>query len=648
MKTILSFVFISFSIIAFGQNATTADQLNKKNKKKYAEALELIKNYEPAKAIDVLQEIVKDNPDFYLAYYKMGFQYIKLKQRDNAFKVFSKAWQVKDASDAKLAQILSRLYEEKEDYKSAISVIDEHLTQLDNSDRDFDFFQKRINTLKFRKETFENPIDIEMKALPPEINGPEGDVLPALNADGSALVYTKIYAPQHMNSPFQKISQEDLFIAYINEDGQFNPAVPISELNTPQNEGAHCFSQDGRILIFTACEKPGMRQNGCDLYISFKKDGLWSEPVNMGPQINTRYWESQPSLSPDNKTLYFSSNRKGGYGKNDIWKVSLKNGKWTNAINLGPIINTKENEASPFIHADNATLYFRSNGHTGMGDYDLFVSRKQNDDWTKPLNLGYPINTIAEEGPLFIELNGKYGLYSTDKFNEKRNYDIYRFELPEHLRPNPASYIKFKVKDKVSQQALSSTITITVVNDSLNTIQLTTDKKGEALHIIQLGEYLLNVDNPAYIFYSDKIDIKDVSDLSEARTIEILLEPINKLEANTIDAMVLKNIFFESGSANLLPKSIPEIKSLNRFLHSDSKIALTIIGHTDDIGDEEDNMELSINRAKAVYDKLLELGADASRLKYEGLGETQPLVDNTSDENRSINRRTEFRIEIMD
>lgn len=613
--------------------------MDKRHRKSYEKALENIRNKETTKAIERLEEISKSYPVFYDARYKLGWQYLKLDSLEKAMHEFSSIYELTPAPDPKLALQLAELHEHFRQYDEAIDCIERLVQSLHPSDRIYQAIDRRFTELKFRKKAYTEPLDITIITLDSNINGPHGDYLPALNADGSIMIFTK-RLPMGEQHLFTRV-QEDLYMSYRNEEGEFLKAFPVKEINTMENEGAHCFSQDGRILIFTACNR-NRNKNGCDLYISFNKDGVWSRPRNMGPEVNSPAWESQPSLSPDNKTLYFSSTRKGGYGKRDIWKVELLANGWSQAQNLGPVINSRGNESSPFIHADNETLYFRSDEHLGMGDYDIFLSKKTKDTWSKPINLGYPINTSANEGALFMELDGTTAYYSSDTHSPD-NLDILSFEMPEHLRPKKVSYLKVKVSDAETSEPLATKIKLTEVADSLNTKTLTSDINGEAVSVLQTAEYLVNVNKQGYIFYSNNFKLADSTDLDKPTILDISLEPVSNIILNKKDkAFVLRNIFFESGSSRLLAKSEDEIENLAALLKNQNDIGIRIIGHTDNTGDAEMNQRLSEARAKAVHNALLEKQIDPSRLAYEGKGQSLPLADNSSKEGRAQNRRTEF------
>lgn len=288
----------------------------------------------------------------------------------------------------------------------------------------------------FRIDAMAHPVDFHPVNLGDAVNTGNDEYLPAVTADGKTLIFTR-RSPRTATTTAYTPEEEDFFLCQRNSNGQWEKAQRMpAPVNSTDNEGAQCLSYDGRIMLFTAC---GRRDGAgrCDLYQCVWHGNQWGKPRNMGPTINTGNWESQPSLSVDGQTLYFVSDRPGGYGGSDIWLTRRVDGAWTTPENIGPAINTAGNESGPFIHYDNQTLYFSSTGHIGMGGSDLFVSRRQPDgSWSKPENLGYPINTTNDESRLVVGANGSTAYFASDKLGGMGKNDIYCFELPTPMRAN--------------------------------------------------------------------------------------------------------------------------------------------------------------------------------------------------------------------
>ena len=424
-------------------------------------------------------------------------------------------------------------------------------------------------------------------------------------------------------------------------DNSWKPAKSLpGDINTNLNEGAQNISQDGEWLIFTGCNFPeGF--GSCDLYISYLTNQGWSAPENLGENINTEAWESAPGLSPDKRDLYFASNRPGGMGKSDIY-VCHRNpdGSWSAPENAGPEINTPGNESCPFIHADNQTLYFTSDGHTGYGGDDLFLVKKlPGNKWEKAINLGYPINTIENEGSLVIASDGKTAYYASDRSDSKGGLDLYTFELRSDVRPSRTLWVKGKVFDAKTRKGLPSAVELTDLSTHEVLSKVQTDETGSYLVTLPIGKnYAFNVNRKGYLFYSENFPLSDhVPD--STYNIDIPLEP---LLANA--TVILKNIFFDVNRYELKPESSTELDNIVELLKENPTLKIQISGHTDNVGKPADNLKLSNNRAAAVINYLVSKGIDAKRLSSKGWGETKPLADNTSEEGRAENRRTEMKV----
>ena len=473
--------------------------------------------------------------------------------------------------------------------------------------------------------------------------------MPSLTADGEKLVFVRVVG-----------RQEDFYLSQ-KKNGRWEEAIPLENINHPQlSEGAQSIAANGKSIVFTACErKEGMGR--CDLYIAEMKNGQWQPARNLGSPINTKGWESQPSLSADGNTLYFVSDRQGGQGLIDLW-VSRKDtaGHWGEPQNLGPTINTAEREQAPFIHPDGQTLYFMSDGHPGLGGFDIYFSRLQPDgSWGTPQNLGYPINTEANEGAFIVSLDGATAYFSTDRAGVldslmpedrkllRRASDIYSFELYPEARPQPVTYVKAIVREAGTRRPLIAEVDFIKLKSGQSHVQAQTDEEGEFLVVLPMGEdYALNVSKPGYLFHSENFALAEASSLTEPFLLEIELSPISEPTAGEPAAkpVILKNVFFETASAALRPESTAELTRLKDLLEDNPGLAIRINGHTDNVGSEEDNQLLSENRAKAVYDFLVEKGIPEERLQYKGYGESKPIATNYTAEGRQQNRRTEFEV----
>ena len=462
------------------------------------------------------------------------------------------------------------------------------------------------------------------------VNSAFSEYFPTISLDGKKLVFTRRVHG----------TNEDFYQSDLTNKG-WSLARPLDgNINSNDNEGALNISQDGQWLIFTGCNF----QNGfgsCDLFISYLTTEGWSAAENLGPNFNTEFWESAPSLSPDKRDLYFTSNRPGGYGGNDIYvSHRMENGHWSAPENMGPDINTGGDESTPFIHADNSSLYFTSNGLPGYGGTDLFVVRKTaNGGWSIPENLGYPINTIEDEGSLVVAADGKTAYYASDRADSHGLLDLYSFELRNDLRPAKTIWVKGKVYDKKTGKGLPSSVELGDLKNKRIISKLQTDETGNYLTTLPIGnDYAFNVNRKGYLFFSANFMLSNPS-ADSVYQIDIPLQPI---EANA--SIILKNIFFDVNQYELKPASQIELDDVVKLLKENPPVFIQINGYTDNVGKPADNLLLSENRAKSVVNYLKSKGIDPRRLSFKGYGETQPVQPNTTEAGRAQNRRTELKV----
>ena len=591
-------------------------------------------------AMELLEKAIKKDPKFTEAHLALAKNY-EVFQKYQGKMIYHYEQAIKSNPDSrKVLEAYLVLAKEKlllGKYKEAKLYAEKFLAFEETGESNKLEVQRIAASADFAQEKIANPLPFSPKPISPKINRKEYvQDFPALTADQNMMFFTAVPKKQIENR-----TGEDIFVS-IKIDGEWGEPMPLS-INTQANEGTCSISADGKVLVFTSCQ--GRKSYGsCDLYITERIGKEWTEPLNMGEYINSPYWDSQPSLSADGRTLFFVSNR-NKKNNHDIF-VSYRNeqGQWTPAQALPPPINTNKDEFSPFIHANGKTLFFSSEGHIGMGGLDLYSSEFENNQWTAPKNLGYPINTYLDQVSIFVTADGKKGYYGDRK--TKNNIEeaiIMEFDMPEAITVQiKTQYLKGRVLDAKTKKILEAEIDlINLANDKTES-SITSDKvTGEYLMVLnEQTEYALEVRKRGYAFKSMRFDFSDkkAEDLKPIE-MDILLNPIEK---GTI--FVLNNIFFDSGKWELREKSKAELKELIRFMQENPEVRGEISGHTDNVGDKKANQELSLKRAKSVYDYLLQGGLDAKRLTYKGYGETQPTAPNDTEENRQLNRRIEFKV----
>ena len=326
----------------------------------------------------------------------------------------------------------------------------------------------------------------------------------------------------------------------------------------------------------------------------------------------------------------------------DIWVSNLvKDGRWSEPVNLGGIVNTPGDEMSPFIHFDGKTLYFSSNGRPCMGGFDIFMSRfnKEDSTWSEPDNLGYPINTQTDEIGMVINSSGEVAYFSS-KINTLKGRDLYYFKMPESLRPDPVSYLKGKVVNKLTGKKLKATYELINLSTGKRVIQSFTDSEGYFLVCLPTGHnYGINVSSKDYLFYSENFMLE-----GEHSSIKPFEKTISLSPIQVGQQMSLHNVFFAFDSWELRDESLPELEKLFSLIESNHGLVVEIGGHTDSTGSDEHNLVLSEKRARVVRDYLINRGISPDRLHYKGYGEKVPLYDNASEEGKRKNRRTDIRI----
>lgn len=492
----------------------------------------------------------------------------------------------------------------------------------------------------FALNAIANPVPFDPQNMGPTINTNNDEYSPTLTVDEKTFIFTR-QVPRTDLTIHSMPFEEDFYLS-TRTDTLWETAVRMpAPINSHGNEGAQCIAPDGKTMYFTICNKSD-GFGSCDLYYAKRQGDLWSRPINMGNIVNSATWDSQPSISPDGNTLYFASARSGSVGNMDIWKTVWSDGSWQAPENLGPVINTKKGELSPFIHPDGQTLYFTSNGHIGMGGSDLYFSRMDTSgQWSEPVNLGYPINTHKDEGYLIVNGKGNKAYFASGQFNTEGGMDLYTFDLYEAARPVVVTYMQGKVFDKNTRQPLEAHFELIDLESGSMVVQSNSDPlTGEFLvSVPNEKNYALNVSREGYLFFSENFTLKGTHDRTDPFLKDV---PLQAMETGV--TVILKNIFFDFDKFDLLPQSRVELARLTDLLKKNPGMKIEIGGHTDNKGKREYNQLLSENRAKAVLEYLVLQGIDRSRLTAKGYGMEQPIDTNDTEEGRANNRRTEFKV----
>lgn len=587
-------------------------------------------------AADLLKKAIEKDDKFHEAYFRLATIYKAKGDLNEAEKLLLKADDLTQGQNAGVSFELGELYLLSGEYEKAIKYIDKYLAFGAKNSRRVEEANKIKSDANFALENMNLAAELNPQSLSDTVNAFPMQYFPVVTVDQQSIIFTR-----RLGTTMDY--DEDLVISRKNDDGRWGRPESLSEnINSEGNEGTCTISADGRMLIFTSCYgRPGY--GSCDLYISTRTGNEWSQPVNLGPKVNSSAWESQPSLSSDGRTLYFISNKGGGVGGRDIYVTTLDDkNQWTSPKNLGRGVNTPGDEVSPFIHPNNITLYFASNGLTGFGGFDIFYSERENNEWSEPKNIGYPINTSEDQVSLFITSDGKKGYYSHEvNNNPEQKGRIYEFNVPESVQVKySTSYVSGKVFDAETKEPLKADIELFDLKEDQREGLVSSDSlTGSYLMVLTEGsDYALYVNKKGYLFESLSFEY-ELDDNLEPVNIDIYLKPI-KSGASA----VLNNIFFDFDSYALQEKSKTELNKLVWFLKSNPTAKIEVGGHTDNTGGEAYNLDLSLKRAKAVYDYLLKEGIPKAQLTYKGYGQNTPAYPNDSELHKKLNRRIEFKI----
>lgn len=629
MKINLTICLLFLSFFAFSQEPPFTGTSNKKASKLFGEALQAFTSYDGKKAADLLNKAIAIDPKFVDAYLLLADVQESNEKYDEAVISYEKAISIQPEFQIPYYKLANRQLKNAE-YEKALNNLNLYQEKKGNQ-IDANKIERALITASFGAGAVKKPVPFEPKNMGAAINSPLDEYFPGVSADEQTLIYTRL-----------KINRtEDFYISLKDANNAWSQSRNMGEpINTEYNEGTISISSDGQYVFYTGCNWPD-NEGSCDIYFS-ALDGMdWKEPRSLGFPVNTRAWESQPSVAFDGKTLYFASNRPGGFGGIDIWKSVYDKGRWSPPVNLGADINTPGNEETPFIAKDDVTLYFTSDFHPGMGGVDLFYTRKlPNGKWDKPTNLGYPINTQLDERCLAIGANGIDAYIASERKDGYGGLDLYQFELYLDARPVKTGYVKGIVYDARSFKKLKAKVELIDLATGKTVIESQSNKTtGDFLVCLQGNkDYALNVSAEGYLFHSENFALKNQS-ATEPLLLNIALNPILAGER-----VVLNNVFFDVDKYALKDESKAELNKLVAFLKNNPKMVIEISGHTDNTGNKQNNITLSGNRAKSVYQYLIANGIEATRLTYKGYGDAQSVADNKTEAGRKLNRRTEFKV----
>jgi outer membrane protein OmpA-like peptidoglycan-associated protein/tetratricopeptide (TPR) repeat protein len=554
-----------------------------------------------------------------------------------------------------------------QDYEAAQKAFEGFLafdSQEGKVSRDYDEKVKDVATvlpeIRFYVEFYKNPVAFNPVKVE-GVNTPADEYLPTISPDNELIFFTRKEMVKARGDLYSR--EVELFMQGKEVETSFNyqnPQALPPPFNVGDNYGGASIALDNREMYITVCQPVNSSYKNCDLFVTrFEKSTSesdngaykWTGLENLGPMINTPDgWEAQPTLSADGNTLYFATVRENtlkdseGNPTIDIYySVKDKSGKWTLAKPLGEPINTGGNDKSPFLHTDSKTLYFSSNGRLGAGGYDIYFSRQNEDgSWSKPENLGFPINSPNDEHGLVVSTDGSRAFFASSKLSGSKSLDIYSFEVPRKARPQKVLVLKGDVKDEDGK----------VIDDARIELKYTDSREVEEIDVRDDdGSYaaVVNLYKNEDVVVSVKSDTQQLAFNSRVFTLADTANTVQTIsmevpEVKTGETYRINDIQFALNSSDLSESSKRVLDDFAEYLVENSELIIEIGGHTDDIGDPDKNMVLSTDRAFEVFGYLQEKGVKGNRMTFRGYGQTKPLVPNDTEENRRKNRRTEFKM----
>lgn len=628
---VLFIVLLCGTPLIYGQGVFVA-----KERRLYEKAQEYIKNHRIEDAISSLEKCTRQVPAFSDAYVTLAMLYCDQRQYAKAADVFQRAAQSCPGSTPAFALPLATVLCRAQQYEQAEAVLGRWSGPGKANPQlalEYDRLRRNIQFGKYavRAKPTEQPANMGLG-----INSPYDEYFPSISHDDSAIVFT--HRTQGIDEDFYRGHRDSCGGWFVARDMGSPP-------NSSQQEGAQMLSADGHYLFFMRCgnrSENGWDKGGCDLYFSYSVAEGWSQPVPFGATINTPAFEGMPSLSSDNRELYFVSDREGGMGGKDIWVSRFEDGLWQIPQNLGPEINTPFDETAPFIASDNETLYFTSDGHPGMGGNDIFYSRKVNGKWKRPENMGYPFNTAFDEVSACISPDGKKAYLASDREGGYGRMDLYEVVIPETARPQPYTYVYGIAYDSLSKRRLTYAQIEWRDARTGETLYHHQSNRGDASYMasVKLGrKYTLHVYRPGYADYDDTVSFTDACILVPD-TLNFALLDFN-YSPPVADSMLGRFHFVKN---NVLLSDSDQVR-LREMVVPFLGIATAeyyVNGYTDDTGTPLINEELSSARARNIADWLKRMGVSEDKVHSQGWADANPLVPNDSEENRLFNRRVEL------
>jgi len=522
-------------------------------------------------------------------------------------------------------------------HRSDIREVTSHYDSLDQSTKDYyvplDYYYEMV---EYRKSiaTFKPPKGVYVN-MGNAINSDYADYGPTLSDESELFIFT---SKRNVNYQGMETKvNEDLFYSKQN-NGYWEEAQSFGKpINSIYNEGSACLSSDRKTLYFARCEAPDGLGN-CDLYVAkLQADGSWGEISNLGAKVNSKAWDSQPTLSTNEDTLYFASDRLGGFGLSDIYFThKMKGGDWAPAQNIGPVVNTRESEVSPFFHPLYQVLYFSSRGQLyNFGDFDIYKTYKVQGHWQEPRNIGPLVNGRGSEYYFTIDAGSKNLYYARSEADDIDNLDLYSFPLPMEAHPLAVTKVEGILTDSITRKPLSGIISIIDLDNGVEVSSKHIRPDGSfEFDLIDKARYMMLIQSPDFFTIERELSLQQDTSFQLMTTVIDYSIP-----------MVFQNIEFEQNMSTIKAEMEPVLDEVALFLIDHPTFRLEIAGHTDSYGDADFNRSLSQDRADAIKEYITrKVNIPRDRIDAIGYGNQKPLREEKTEEDRRLNRRVEFTI----
>jgi outer membrane protein OmpA-like peptidoglycan-associated protein len=465
-----------------------------------------------------------------------------------------------------------------------------------------------------------------------KINSPHADYGPSLNKDDNLLIFTS--KRDFSKNPMDTEPIENLYYS-IKDGNMWLRAKPLEGINTDLNEGSAILSKDGKTIYFSRCEDIETF-GGCDIYkAKMQEDSTWSSFLNIGPNINSTGWDSHPALSQTDDTLFFASDRIGGFGLADIYyAVKDDKGEWQESVNAGPIINTRQNEVSPFYHPKEDVLYYSSNGLLlNFGEFDIYKTFARSGNWVEPKNIGPLVNGPGSEFYFTIDGKSEQLYYARSAENNLDNLDLYSFPLPMEAQPRATTLLSGQINNDSTGNPMQGIVSIIDLDNGIEVAAKFLRPNGTfEFELINNNNYLIIVQGESYFRLAEIFKLEDDTQISAS------VKPLST-------KIKFESIVFGNGESTLTPEMYDDLDKIVDFLLDNPDFNLRINGHTDSDGREDFNLALSQERSDSILEYIVFFGnVNVERITAKGYGSSRPILTYYSERAKKLNRRVEFEL----